>query len=237
MKKSMFVVGVVAAAFSLVAMTSCELKMGDDGERLSYLTEYKEFGLLVKDGNILTEETLVKLNNISATTGLTLSFCIPAALTDADQYLLFTNNTKQFGMTNGYLWPYASNYSNTTGVNDGWFGNASNGDPFGLIREHCVENGLYTITFSPEGSICFYINGALIGGGWTSTVVTDSNAWEGVKQFCGHVLNAAASDGLLLMPTSKDDSKEVSEMKDVLYAPYLSQNGVNAMYQCWKNEN
>lgn len=35
MKKSMFVVGVVAAAFSLVAMTSCELKMGDDGERFA----------------------------------------------------------------------------------------------------------------------------------------------------------------------------------------------------------
>lgn len=34
MKKSMFVVGVVAAAFSLVAMTSCELKMGDDENRV-----------------------------------------------------------------------------------------------------------------------------------------------------------------------------------------------------------
>ena len=35
MKKSMFVVGVVAAAFSLVAMTSCELKMGDEDNRFS----------------------------------------------------------------------------------------------------------------------------------------------------------------------------------------------------------
>lgn len=40
MKKSMFVVGVVAAAFSLVAMTSCELEMGDKDSRLGLLDYY-----------------------------------------------------------------------------------------------------------------------------------------------------------------------------------------------------
>lgn len=230
MKKSMVIVGVVAAALSLVAMTSCELEMGDDGERVATIS-YSDF---VKDKNCTyigdcSGETFVKDMSISADKGLTLSFGIPAALTDDDQYLLFTNNTKQFGMTNGYLWPWTSEFSNGKGVNDSYLTGAR------TLMTKCVANSLYTITFSSEGSIYFYIDGNLIGNGWTEASVADAAVWEGIKQFCQHMLDAATSDGLLLMPTDVKQL-EVSEMKDVLYAEALTPEIVKALYECWKTK-
>lgn len=227
MKKSMFVVGVVAAAFSLVAMTSCEQKLGDDGERLetfyNEFTTYDEFGELLGS---FSNESVLDIKNITAEKGLTLSFSIPQDLTDDDQYVLFTDVSHKFGLTNGYLWPWESEYSDGVGINDDSLGGT------GIIKANCIADSLYTITFSPSGEIYFYINGKLIGNGWTEAAGT------GVKKFCTSMLGAAEDGNLLLMPSkvTTGSRAEVSAMNDVLYTVFLSKGGVATMYKCWKTK-
>ncbi|MBR0100510.1 MAG: hypothetical protein IJP90_12485, partial [Treponema sp.] len=186
---------------------------------------YASYGTLVAGSWNTADGTIGALNGISATTGLTVSFHIDNAMTSTDQVVLFTNSDATCGITNGYLWPWASANTKNIGVNDAWLGSS-----YGVIKEACVANSLYTVVFGTDGGVYFYVNGEMIGNGWCESVVTDSDAWAGVKNFNKTMVNAAAG-GLKVL---HDMASLNLTMDDFLYTKAMSKDEVKAMYDAWK---
>lgn len=186
---------------------------------------YASYGTLVAGSWNTADGTIGALNGISETTGLTVSFHIDNAMTSTDQVVLFTNSDATCGITNGYLWPWASANTKNIGVNDAWLGSS-----YGVIKEACVANSLYTVVFGTDGGVYFYVNGEMIGNGWCESVVTDSDAWAGVKNFNKTMVNAAAG-GLKVL---HDMASQNLTMDDFLYTKAMSKDEVKAMYDAWK---
>ena len=186
---------------------------------------YASYGTLVAGSWNTADGTIGALNGISETTGLTVSFHIDNAMTSTDQVVLFINSDATCGITNGYLWPWASANTKNIGVNDAWLGSS-----YGVIKEACVANSLYTVVFGTDGGVYFYVNGEMIGNGWCESVVTDSDAWAGVKNFNKTMVNAAAG-GLKVL---HDMASLNLTMDDFLYTKAMSKDEVKAMYDAWK---